>query len=59
MVDEYGATSIPGLYAAGDVNDLWGEQIIIAAGEGAKVALAAAEHIAKVPHAATSNLHEV
>lgn len=49
-VDEYGASSIPGIYAAGDVNSLWGEQIVIAAGEGAKVALRVAEHLSKVPH---------
>lgn len=58
MVDEYGQTSVDGIWAAGDVNDLWGEQIIIAAGEGAKVALSVAEHIAKIPHQATSNVHE-
>lgn len=58
MVDEFGATSIPGLYAAGDVNDLWGEQIVIAAGEGAKVALAVAEHLSKTPHEDSSNPHE-
>lgn len=57
-VDVYGATSIPGIYAAGDVNDIWGEQIVIAAGEGAKTALKVAEHISKVPHQATSNIHE-
>ncbi|MDO8619271.1 MAG: FAD-dependent oxidoreductase [Candidatus Daviesbacteria bacterium] len=57
-VDEYGASSIPGIYAAGDVNNLWGEQIIIAAGEGSKVALRVAEHISKVPHLTTSNIHE-
>ncbi len=57
-VDEYGTTSVPGIYAAGDVNDLWGEQIVIAAGEGAKVALRVAEHISKVPHQGTSNIHE-
>lgn len=57
-VDEFGATSIPGIYAAGDVNDLWGEQIVIAAGEGSKVALRVAEHISKVPHSKTSNIHE-
>ncbi len=57
-VDEYGATSVPGIYACGDVNDLWGEQIVIAAGEGAKTALRVAEHISKVPHSASSNIHE-
>lgn len=57
-VDEYGATSVPGIYAAGDVNDVWGEQIVIAAGEGAKTALRVAEHLSKVPHQATSNIHE-
>lgn len=57
-VDEYGTTSVPGIYAAGDVNDLWGEQIVIAAGEGAKTALRVAEHLSKVPHQATSNIHE-
>ena len=57
-VDEYGATSVPGIYAAGDVNDIWGEQIVIAAGEGAKAALRVAEHLSKVPHQTTSNIHE-
>lgn len=57
-VDEYGATSVPGIYAAGDVNDIWGEQIVIAAGEGAKTGLRVAEHLSKVPHQATSNVHE-
>lgn len=57
-VDEYGATSVPGIYAAGDVNNIWGEQIVIAAGEGAKTALRVAEHISKVPHQGTSNIHE-
>ncbi len=57
-VDEYGASSVPGIYAAGDVNNIWGEQIVIAAGEGAKTALRVAEHLSKVPHQATSNIHE-
>ena len=57
-VDSYGATSIPGIYAAGDVNNIWGEQIVIAAGEGSKTALKVAEHIFKVPHQLTSNIHE-
>ncbi len=58
VVDEFGKTSIDGVWAAGDVNSLWGEQIIISAGEGAKVALVVAEHIAKIPHQATSNIHQ-
>ena len=49
---------MPGIYACGDVNDTWGEQIVIAAGEGAKTGLRVAEHISKVPHQATSNVHE-
>jgi thioredoxin-disulfide reductase len=57
-VDELGKTSVHGIWAAGDVNNLWGEQIIIAAGEGAKIALSVAEHINKIPHQATSNEHE-
>ena len=57
-VDTYGATSIPGIYACGDVNDSWGEQIVIAAGEGSKTALRVAEHLSKVPHQKTSNIHE-
>ena len=39
-------TSQPGLYAAGDVSTACGEQIVIAAGEGAKAALGAAEYLA-------------
>jgi len=57
-VDEFGTTSIPGIYACGDVNDLWGEQIVIAAGEGSKTGLRVAEHLSKVPHSKTSNIHE-
>lgn len=57
-VDTYGATSVPGIYAAGDVNNIWGEQIVIAAGEGSKTALRVAEHLSKVSHQATSNIHE-
>lgn len=51
-VDQYGATSQPGIYACGDVNDQPGEQIVIAAGEGAKTGLRVAEHLSKVPHQA-------
>lgn len=45
VVDKNLQTSIPGLFAAGDVNDAWGEQIVIAAGEGAKAAMAVAKYL--------------
>ncbi|MCL5666612.1 MAG: FAD-dependent oxidoreductase [Patescibacteria group bacterium] len=44
-VDQNMQTSVAGLFAAGDVNDAWGEQIIIACGEGAKAALAAGRYL--------------
>jgi alkyl hydroperoxide reductase subunit F len=40
-----GATSIAGIYAAGDVTNTFGKRIIIAAGDGARAALAAGEYI--------------
>ncbi|WP_342677738.1 FAD-dependent oxidoreductase [Methanofollis sp. UBA420] len=41
VVDENCCTSVPGIFAAGDVTSVHGKQIIIAAGEGAKAALEA------------------
>lgn len=43
VVDGKGKTSVPGIYAAGDVTTTPYKQIIIAMGEGAKAALAAFE----------------
>ena len=43
IVDNKGRTSIPGIYAAGDVTTAPYKQIIIAMGDGAKAALAAFE----------------
>ncbi len=43
IVDQKGHTNVPGIYAAGDVTTTPFKQIIIAMGEGAKVALAAFE----------------
>ncbi len=40
-VDSNNRTSVPGIFAAGDVTDVIEKQIIIAAGEGAKAALSA------------------
>ena len=41
VIDKSGATSTPGIYAAGDVTDEFGKQIIIATGQGARAAMAA------------------
>lgn len=43
VVDDHGRTSKAGIYAAGDVTNVPYKQIIIAMGDGAKVALAAFE----------------
>lgn len=43
IVDQHGRTSVSGIYAAGDVTTTPYKQIVIAMGEGAKVALSAFE----------------
>jgi alkyl hydroperoxide reductase subunit F len=45
IVDERGQTSVPGVFAAGDATTVPYKQIIIAAGEGAKAALSAFDHL--------------
>jgi len=45
VVDKSGATSTRGIYAAGDVTDEFGKQIITAAGLGARAAMAAARDL--------------
>jgi alkyl hydroperoxide reductase subunit F len=45
IVDARGATSLPGVFAAGDATTVPFKQIIIAAGEGAKAALSAFDHL--------------
>ncbi len=45
VVDRDGSTGVPGLFAAGDVTDDLGKQIIIAAGEGARAAIAAYRYL--------------
>ena len=40
-----GATNVPGIYAAGDVTDVAGKQIIIAAGQGANAAIAVSRYL--------------
>ncbi len=45
VVDAKGQTSVPGVFAAGDATTVPYKQIIIAAGEGAKAALGAFDHL--------------
>jgi alkyl hydroperoxide reductase subunit F len=44
-VDRENRTSVPGLFAAGDVTNNFNEQVLIAIGEGAKAALSAYEYL--------------
>ena len=48
-VDRRGATALAGLFAAGDVTDEPAKQIVVAAGSGAKAALAAHEYLQALP----------
>lgn len=45
VVDAKGQTSVPGVFAAGDATTVPFKQIIIAAGDGAKAALSAFDHL--------------
>jgi alkyl hydroperoxide reductase subunit F len=55
VVDGRGQTSMPGVFAAGDATTVPFKQIIIAAGDGAKAALSAFDHLIRlaVPESAT------
>jgi alkyl hydroperoxide reductase subunit F len=44
-VDARGRTDVPGVFAAGDCTDVPDKQIVVAAGDGAKAALAAFEYL--------------
>ena len=47
ITNEENFTNIPGIFAAGDCTDIPAKQIIVAAGEGAKAAMAAFDYINK------------
>lgn len=47
VVDAHGGTGVPGVFAAGDVIDIHDKQIVMAAGQGARAALAAFEYLVK------------
>lgn len=45
VVDAHGRTGVPGIFAAGDAIDIHDKQIVMAAGQGARAALAAFEYL--------------
>jgi alkyl hydroperoxide reductase subunit F len=45
IVDDVNRTSVPGVFAAGDVTNSFAEQALISVGEGAKAALSAYEYL--------------
>lgn len=49
IVDERGATSVPGVFAAGDVTTVPYKQIVVAAGEGTKASLSAFDYLIRTP----------
>ena len=48
-VNAKGETSLPGVFAAGDVTTVPYKQIIIAMGEGSKASLSAFDHLIRTP----------
>jgi alkyl hydroperoxide reductase subunit F len=52
-IDARGQTSMPGVFAAGDVTTVPFKQIIIAAGDGAKASLAAFDYLIRSSAPAT------
>ena len=49
VIDSHAATSIPGVFAAGDCTTVPFKQIIIAMGEGSKAALSAFDYLIRTP----------
>jgi alkyl hydroperoxide reductase subunit F len=58
VVDAKGHTSMPGVFAAGDVTTVPYKQIVIAAGEGAKAALSAFDYLISQPVVAAAPVGE-
>lgn len=45
IIDSINRTSIPGIFAAGDITNIYAEQVLVAVGEGAKAALSAYDYL--------------
>lgn len=48
IVDCYNRTSAPGIFAAGDVTNIYAEQVLVALGEGTKAVLSAYDYLLEV-----------
>jgi NADH-dependent peroxiredoxin subunit F len=59
VVDARGQTTMPGVFAAGDATTVPFKQIVIAAGDGAKAALGAFDHLMRMPANASEAVQEV
>jgi len=59
IVDARGQTSVPGVFAAGDATTVPFKQIIIAAGDGAKAALGAFDHLIRTSAPAEAPIEAV
>jgi NADH-dependent peroxiredoxin subunit F len=57
-VDARGQTSLSGVFAAGDCTTVPFKQIVIAAGDGAKAALAAFDHLMRLPTVAQKEVRD-
>ena len=51
VIDERGATSVPGVLAAGDATTVPYKQIVVAMGAGSTAALGAFDHLIRMPAA--------
>ncbi len=58
VVDAKGHTNVPGVFAAGDCTTVPYKQIVVAAGEGAKAALSAFDHLIRTPQPAAAEALE-
>ena len=57
VIDDKCHTSLPGVFAAGDVTTVPYKQIVIAAGEGSKAALSAFDYLIRTPVPAPVKAH--